>query len=393
MKKLTLLFTFLFSTFSFAQLMIERLDGTKISNDALTQKVGTLMSLAKVTGLEIAVFNQKKLVYQKAFGVSNNKTGKPLQITTNMYGGSLSKAIFAVLVMKLVEEKIISLDKPLQEYLPKPIHQYPFKVWHEDFTALKDNPRYKKITARMCLSHTSGFPNWRWFEPDEKLRIKYEPGTRYSYSGEGLTYLQIVLEKITGRSLEDLAQEKIFNPLQMSSSSYRWQPAFESDYANGHGKEGQVYEKDKDNAPRGAGTLETTLEDYSKFINAVMNKKILTSASYKEIFSPQIRIKSKNQFGPGAVVDGEYNDDIQLSYGLGWGLLKSPYGWAAFKEGGGDGFHHYGIIFPDKGIAMIIMSNSEHAEGIFKYLLEYGIADIYTPWKWDQYIPFDQKNQ
>jgi serine-type D-Ala-D-Ala carboxypeptidase/endopeptidase len=392
MKKFSLLITLLlFNFLSFGQELIKRLDGTTITTDELTQKVDTLMAHAKVTGLEIAIFNKKKLVYQKAFGRSNNKTGKQLEITTNMYGASLSKAIFAVLVMKLVEEKVISLDKPLQEYLPKPIYEYPHKVWHEDFAALKDDPRYKKITARMCLSHTAGFPNWRWFEPDEKLRIKYEPGTRYSYSGEGLTYLQVVLEKITGRSLEDLAQEKIFKPLQMVNSSYKWQPSFESDYANGHDKDGKIYEKDKDNAPRGAGTLETTLEDYSKFIEAVLNKKILKSSSYKEIFSPQIRIKSKNQFGPGATVDENFNDDIQLSYGLGWGLLQSPYGKAAFKEGGGDGFHHYGIIFLEKGTAMIIMSNSEHAEGIFKYLLEYGIGDTFTPWKWDQYIPYDQK--
>ncbi|WP_027379623.1 serine hydrolase domain-containing protein [Chryseobacterium daeguense] len=381
----------LFSTFVFGQTPIKRLDGTTINADALTQRVDTLIHKAKVTGLEVAVFNQNNMVYQRAFGTSNNKTGKPLLVTTNMYGASLSKAIFAVLIMKLVEEKVISLDKPLQEYLPKPIYEYPHKVWHEDYTALKDDPRYKKITARMCLSHTTGFPNWRWFEPDEKLRIKYEPGSRYSYSGEGLTYLQIVLEKITGKSLEDLAQEKIFKPLQMLSSSYRWQPAFESDFANGHDKDGKVYPKDKDNAPRGAGTLETTFEDYCKFITAVLNKKILKYSSYKEIFSPQIRIRSKNQFGPGAAIDGDYNDDIQLSYGLGWGLLKTPYGRAAFKEGGGDGFHHYGIIFPDKGTAMVIMSNSEHAEGIFKYLLEFGIADTFTPWKWDQYIPYDQK--
>ncbi|SDQ04106.1 CubicO group peptidase, beta-lactamase class C family [Chryseobacterium soldanellicola] len=392
MKTPILLITLLiFSSLSFGQSVIKRLDGTIITEEELTQKVDTLMAKAKVTGLEIAVFNQRNPVYQRAFGTSNNKTGKPLQITTNMYGASLSKAIFAVLVMKLVEENVISLDKPLQEYLPKPIYEYPHKVWHEDFTPLKDDPRYKKITARMCLSHTAGFPNWRWFEPDEKLRIKYEPGTRYSYSGEGLTYLQVVLEKITGRSLEDLAQEKIFKPLQMFSSSYRWQTAFEADFANGHDKDGKIYPKDKDNAPRGAGTLETTFEDYNRFITAVLNKKILKNSSYKEIFSPQVRIRSKNQFGPGATVDGDYNDTIQLSYGLGWGLLKSPYGWAAFKEGGGDGFHHYGIIFPDKGIGMVIMSNSEHAEGIFKYLLEYGIGDTFTPWKWDQYIPYDQK--
>lgn len=371
--------------------LIKRLDGSTISSDSLTNAIKTLIDKGNVQGLTIAVFNSKKPVYMKAFGYSNVADKKALTPQTNLYGASLSKAVFAVLVMKLVDEGVITLDKPLQSYLPKPIYQYESKVWHEDYKELEFNPQYIKITARMCLDHTTGFPNWRWFEPDEKLRIKFEPGTRYSYSGEGLTYLQVVLEKITGKPLEELAQEKIFKPLGMTASSYKWQKEFEKDYAYGYEHDGKMQEKDKDNAPRGAGTLETTLEDYCKFITAVLNKKLLTSKSYKEMFKPQIRIHSRNQFGPGALEDGNWNDNIELSYGLGWGLVKSPYGFGAFKEGQGSGFQHYGILFPEKGIAMLIMSNSYNTDGIMKYLLETGIADKYTPWQWDQYIPYDQK--
>ena len=86
---------------------------------------------------------------------------------------------------------------------------------------------YKKITARHCLSHSSGFANWRWYEPDQKLHVHFEPGSQYSYSGEGLCYLQFVIEKLTGKSLNELMQEKLFGPLGMKNSSYTWQPAFE----------------------------------------------------------------------------------------------------------------------------------------------------------------------
>lgn len=369
--------------------LIKRLDGSTISSDSLTVVIENLMKKADVKGLGISIFNSKKSVYMKTFGYSNEKTKKKLELQTNLYAASLSKAVFSVLVMKLVEEGVIELDKPLQNYLPKPIYEYEHKVWHEDYSDLKSSPEYTKITARMCLDHTTGFPNWRWFEPDEKLRVKFEPGTRYSYSGEGLTYLQVVLEKITGKPLEELAQEKIFKPLQMTSSSYKWQERFEKDYAYGYDEEGKMQEKDKDNAPRGAGTLETTLEDYSKFITAVLNKKILKAKSYKEMFSRQIRIHSKNQFGPGALQDGNWYDALELSYGLGWGLVKSPFGFAAFKEGQGSGFQNYSIVFQEKGIAMLIMSNSYSTGKIMKYLLETGIKDIYTPWEWDQYIPYD----
>ncbi len=391
MKKLLLIIFFISAIAAQGQnSIIKRLDGSTIDADSLTNAIESLMSKADVKGLAIAVFNSKKPVYMKTFGFSNVEAKKKLELQTNLYGASLSKAVFAVLVIKLVEEGVISLDKPLQDYLPKPIYEYDFKVWHEDFKDLKLYPEYKKITARMCLDHTSGLPNWRWFESDEKLKVKFEPGTRYSYSGEGLTFLQVVLEKITGKTLEEMAQEKIFKPLGMTASSYKWQEKFGIDYAYGYDENGKMQEKDKDNAPRGAGTLETTLEDYSKFITAVLSKKILSAKSYKEMFSPQIRIRSKNQFGPGALEDGNWNDKTELSYGLGWGLVKTPYGYGAFKEGQGSGFQHYGIVFQDKGIAMVIMSNSYPTGKIIKYLLETGIKDTFTPWEWDQYIPYDK---
>ncbi|WP_035644291.1 serine hydrolase [Flavobacterium sp. ASV13] len=393
MRKLLLIIFFagIFGSTAQNSVLIKKLDGSTISSDSLTKKIEQLIKNGDVKGLGVAVFNSKKTVYIKTFGYSDVENKKQLQLQTNLYGASLSKAVFAVLVLKLVEEGVLDLDKPLQSYLPKPIYEYEHKVWHEDYKDLKDSPQYTKITARMCLDHTAGFPNWRWFESDEKLRVKFEPGTRYSYSGEGLTYLQVVIEKITGKPLEELAQEKIFKPLGMASSSYKWQPQFEKDFAYGYDTEGKKQEKDKDNAPRGAGTLETTFEDYSKFIAAVLNKKILKAKSYKEMFSPQIRIHSKNQFGPGALEDGNWNDGIELSYGLGWGVLKSPYGVGAFKEGQGSGFQNYSIVYPEKGIGMLIMSNSYPTSGIIKYLLEIGIADIYTPWEWDQYIPYDAK--
>jgi len=92
------------------------------------------------------------------------------------------------------------------------------------------------ITARHCLSHTTGFPNWRQFNPhdNQKLEIFFTPGEKYAYSGEGLYLLQLVIETITGRQLEDLAQEKIFKPFDMTRTSFLWQSSFENDYAVGN---------------------------------------------------------------------------------------------------------------------------------------------------------------
>jgi CubicO group peptidase (beta-lactamase class C family) len=245
----------------------------------------------------------------------------------------------------------------------------------------------------MCLTHTTGFSNWRWDEPDQKLRVNFTPGTKYSYSGEGLVYLQVVLEKLLNKSLEELMREKLFSVLRMKMSSYQWQLRFEQDYCIGHNAAGKLYEKDKDNDARSASTLETTLDDYSLFIKAVLNGSLLNASTRNKMFEPQIRLRSVQQMGPLRFRDTTANDAIKLSYGFGWGLLQTPYGTGAFKEGHGDGFQHYSIIFPKQRKGIIIMSNSDNAESIFKELLEVAIADTFTPWHWQNYIPYNLKTK
>lgn len=371
---------------------IKRLDKTNIAFTVLDAKIEELMTKAAVHGLAIAVFNNNQPVYQKAFGYKRFDRKERISSHTNFYGASLSKAVFAVLVMKLVEEGKLDLDRPLYHYLPKPITDYtPSKKWHDNYADLKDDTLHKKITARMCLNHTTGFPNWRWDEKDEKLKVNFTPGSKYGYSGEGLVYLQVVLEYAFGQPLETMMREKIFGPLGMKRSSYTWQSAFENDFCHGHNSKGELYGKDKDNEPRAASTLETTLDDYTLFTKAVLNNIIISKESRKEMFRPQVRLRSVQQFGPLRHRDTRLNDGISLSYGAGWVLLQSPHGTGAFKEGHGDGFQHYTILFPEQGTGIIILSNSDNAESIFKELLQITIGDIYTPWYWENYIPYNHK--
>ena len=386
------LFTFqLVSLFVFSQ-GITRLDNSQISFAEADKKIEALMASAKVTGMAITVFNNNEPVYKKTFGYKRADTKEPLRESTNIYGASLSKVVFAMLVMKLVEEGVIDLDKPLQQYLPKPIYEYqPLMKWHDNYKDLKNDTLYQKITARMCLDHTTGFANWRWYEPDQKLRVNFTPGSKYEYSGEGLVYLQVVIEKMLNKSLEELMQEKIFKPLGMINSSYKWQQRFETDYSFGHDANGKLYQKDKDNDARSASTLETTLDDYTAFTKGVLKNLILKPSTTANMFTPQIRIRTVQQFGPNSTRDTAAWDAIQLGYGLGWGLLQTPYGTGAFKEGHGDGFQHYTIIFPKTGIGIIIMTNSDNGESIFKYLLENLIGDTFTPWYWENYIPYDKR--
>ncbi len=374
-----------------ANLHIERLDGSTIHKDSITQKIKQLTSHADVQGMAIAVFNNKQPMYQKIVGYKDFPKKLILTDSTNIYGASLSKAVFSILVMKLVEDKVIELDTPLESYLPKKIYEYePLTRWHDDYSDLKNDSLYHKITARMCLAHTTGFANWRFFESDRKLRVNAEPGSTYIYSGEGFVYLQVVLEKITGKGLEELAQEIIFKPLQMTNSSYQWQAKFGDDFAYGHMKNGKTYEKDIDNEPRSGSTLETTAGDYIKFLTAILNQDLLTKTSYNELFSPQIRIRSLKHFGPESVKTTNKYDDLNLSCALGWLSLETPYGRGFSKGGHGNGFQHHSILFPETGKGVLIMTNSDNGESIYKELLHYILADTYTPWEWSNYVPYNQ---
>jgi CubicO group peptidase (beta-lactamase class C family) len=388
MKKITvILLVSLVSVLSTNGQSITRIDGTKISVDSLQNYITDRMHAAKVTGLCISVFNNNVPVFTKAFGLANASKNEPLKTSSILSAASFSKAVFAYIVMKLVEEKVIDLDAPLVSYLSKPLPDYKMQGSYRDYNDLKNDERYKKITPRMCLDHTTGFPNSRDFEPDKKLKIKYEPGTHYSYSGEGLVLLQFVIEQHTGKNLEEIAQQNVFKPFGMENTSYVWQEHFNDHLAYGHNSEGQKYQFYKRSEPNAAGSLLTSFDDYIKFYTAVMQEKGLKKTSFDEMFKPQISIKSKQQFGPEALLNTGDNDNIKLSYGLVFGVFNTTYGAAFFKEGHGDGWQHYSVCFRDKNIAVVIMTNSDNSESIFKELLSDAIGDNFTPWYWENYIP------
>lgn len=370
---------------------IVRLDGSKISVSEIDRTVKKIMDAANVQGLNLAVLNDSKAVLVKSYGFKNKPANTMLDTATIVYGASYSKAVFGYLMMKLVEEKILDLDKPLYRYLEKPISEYPY------FSDLKNDDRWKLITARMCLSHTTGLPNVRWFNPVTserdsagRIRIYFKPGQKYAYSGEGFKLLQLTIEEITHKTTEELAQEKVFKPLGMTRTGYIWHESFgDGNVAVGHMDNGDIDIKRKRTEAVAGGSLVTTIADYTRFIENVMQQKGLGRKAWLEMLSPQIAIHSKTQFPPITAEVTTENDDINLSYGLGWGLLNCPgYGKAFFKEGNGGAWRNYNINFMDRGISIIIMANSENGEKIFQELIETLVGKTCIPWKWQGYVPY-----
>ena len=331
------------------------------------------MDSAAVTGICIGIIRDNKILYTRAYGYRIKEKNLLNDTSTCFYAASLSKAVFAYLVMRLVENRTIFLDTPIARYLPKPLPDYP------NYKDLAGDDRWKLITPAICLSHTTGFPNWRQFNPNnnKKLEIFFTPGSRFAYSGEGIDLLQMVVETITGRSLEDLAKEMVFIPLGMSRTGYIWHPEFESDYALGYDEKGDSIRKRRRINPGAAGSMETTIGDYTRFMAAVMQND-------HHMFTSIISIHSLHQFPSLNNDTTSANERIHLSYGLGWGLFSTPAGSAFFKEGHDDGWVHYSIGIPSAGRALVIMCNSSNGEKIFSRLCE-KLLGITIPWQWEGY--------
>ncbi len=374
-------------------MMIRKIDGTSTPQEVLGVAVDKLVKEAGVTGLHLTIFNDGVPGLQQAFGLANAATGEALSSSHVFYGASLSKALFGYLVASLVVDGVIDLDVPLQQYFPVPIPELPYDKPWRGYRELATDPRYQMITARMCLNHTTGFQNWRFLTPSgpdlsQPLRIDFVPGSRYQYSGEGIRLLQLAVAAKTGRGLEALAQERVFVPLGMEMSSYSWQTRFEGHYCEGHSASQALVPRRKRRQAGAAGSLETTAADYAKFFGHVLRLAASGSPLTELLFTPSVRIRSQQQFGPEALVNSSDNDQIELSYGLGWGVLQTPYGPGAFKEGHDEGFQHYTIMFPETGVGVLLLANSDNAEGIFKEALAETIGDVYTPWYWEGYWPY-----
>lgn len=237
---------------------------------ALRRDIPRLLRTSGVPGLSMAVVDQGQVVWTGAFGTINDSARTPLDTGTIFEAASLSKPVFAYLVLRLADRGELDLDRPLYEMLPYP--------------RLADDERYKRITARIVLSHGTGLPNWG----GERLTLRFEPGTAYGYSGEGFVFLQKVLERVTGRPLDELARREVFEPLGMTRSSFVWQARFAGNAAYAkdwlwHVAPANRYTAAEANA---AASLLTTAGDYARFVAALLTGQGLSPAMWRTFLTP-----------------------------------------------------------------------------------------------------------
>jgi CubicO group peptidase (beta-lactamase class C family) len=291
-----------------------------------------LLSKHQVPGLSIALIKDGGLFWSKGYGYKNNLNKQRITDQTIFEAASLSKPVVAYAALKLVQKGLLDLDSPLSAYLPEPY--------------LEDDARIEQITARHVLCHTSGFPNWRWWEDDQKLTIKFTPGEKFQYSGEGYLYLQTVVERLTGTPLDILIENEVLKPFAMSNSSFVWKPEFEQVIASPHNSSGAPAQNDIYREPVAAYSLYTTAADYAVFISESLMRACRPpypdERLIREMLKPQIPVLDT------------------ISWGLGWGLCHDGPHDAVWHWGDNGGYKNLAVGFKETGAGAVILTNGEN---------------------------------
>ena len=346
------------SLFTQAQPTIIRVDHSSITTSRLDTALSRIMKQANIAGLSIAVVNQAKSVYQRAFGLRDREAALRVDSNTVFEAASLTKPVFAYLIMGLVKEKLINLDTPLYRYL--------------EYEDIAHDPRHKLITARMVLSHSSGLPSGR---SGCRLEFVYDPGAYFNYSPEGYFYLQLVVEKLLNKKLDSIIKERVFEPLHMAHSSLVWTEAIEKNHTIGYDYSAEKrLNKWKPDKASAMSSLQTTAGDYAQFLGEMMTGRLLDQEYLAQMLTPQIQITK---------------GDTTLWWSLGFGVDKTTAKPAYFQWGSNLGVQNLVVFYPRQQTGVVYLVNNEHGLQIKDDVLKLTIGGQYST---DKFLTYDQYN-
>lgn len=297
----------------------------------------------KVRNVGLGIINNGKIEKIKVYGALRKGNAAPDNTLFNV--ASLTKPVTAIVALKLISAGKWNLDEPLDKYWTDP--------------DIAQDPRNKKLTTRIILSHQTGFPNWRRMNADGKLNFQFDPGTKYQYSGEGFEYLRRALEKKFNKTLNQLAEELIFQPLKMNDTSYIWNEKKDAlRFSEGYDKDENMYPTVKSTTSNAADDLMTTVSDYSRFLISVMNGDGLSKKVVEDMKTGQVITKKGKTFGLGFEI-----------YDLGDGNV-------ALSHGGSDkGVQTIFFIIPKTKDGIVIFTNVDDGYKVYEKLLTEYLGD------------------
>lgn len=321
--------------------IIKTLFGTNLSKEKVDGFIEKEMKSLNIPALSIAIINDGKVVYHRVKGFADKERQILADNNSIFEGASISKSVFGFFVMTFVEDGLLDLDKPLYEYLPNP--------------DIENDERYKKITARIVLSHRSGFPNWRDDYPNKKLFIQFEPGSDYHYSGEGYQYLAEVLKHLLDTNwtgLEEEFQKRVAIPFKMKHTKFIKDNYIKEHKVQPYDKDGNWIDKSKEEwwvsrdsifiAPT---TIHSEAIDFSKWMIAMMNEQRLSKKGFQELFKPHSKISA---------------GFLKEEYTLGFSKLSILNLGELYQHNGNNtGFSSYFTLDKDKKWGLVFFTNSK----------------------------------
>ncbi|WP_394748171.1 serine hydrolase domain-containing protein [Spongiimicrobium salis] len=331
---------------------LKNLVGNEIHIDSINAYLERQMKTHNVPGVSIAIINDGQPVFHTVKGYANLENKKPITAHSIFEGASLSKPLFAYFVMGFVEDGLLNLDTPLHTYMPYP--------------AIAHDERYKKITARMVLSHTTGFPNWRSDYKENKLFIAFEPGSSYQYSGEGYQYLAKVLAhllKTDDQGLERIYQKKVANPLKLAITKFVQDQSNLQNKVKGYKDSKHVSGNDDPKVFGAAFSIHSEALDFSKWIIALMEQKGLSQKSFEQLFETQVVLPEDHPQRQTGITD----------WTLGFAKATLPFGTAYGHGGNNYGYTSLFVVQPESKWGFVIFTNADQSSlplELLQYLMQ-----------------------
>lgn len=327
---------------------IHTLKGENISSEKITKYIKDQLKNQEIPGLSIAIINNSEIAYHEVFGVTNLETQEAVDKNTIFEGASLSKPVFTYFALKMVEKGLLDLDKPLYEYL---LHPGIDPASEED---------YKKITARMVLSHSTGFPNW---SNGKKIELQFEPGTGFSYSGEAYQYLAAVIGNLNGVGFKDDLNEVfrkfVAEPLELEHTSYTWNEYLEDHKAFGHQNGKTTDNESQGNAFGAAYSIHSESKEFAEFLIEIMESNHLP----KDL--QQLMLTEANHFDKSNEL---FQNMGQTGWTLGFAQKPSENGMMYLHTGNNHDFQAYCMVIPEKKYGIVLFTNSDKMEGLLESL-------------------------
>lgn len=347
------------------------------SGAAIDAQARNLMAREEVTGMALAVIDDGAIVHVAAYGLRNAERNLPLRTDTIMYGASLTKVAFAYMVLQLVDEGRIELDRSIADYLPRPLPDY------EDHADLAGDESWRRLTPRIILNHATGLANLRMLEPDRRLRFHWDPGARYGYSNEGIRVLQTVLEQGLGLDVGAEMQRRVFTRFGMMRTSMRWRDDFAGNLADGYGMDGSFEPHDRRDNVAAAGSMDTTIADLARLWAGMVRGDGLSTSARAELVRPQLAIPFAHQFPTLDDARDARAAAIGLAAGLGVVTANGPGGPIWFKGGHNDWTGNIAICREARRRCVVLLGNDVRAELIYPELARFILGETAMPWWWE----------